>query len=610
MINNQFVSIDSLKNSSGGLNARAVERLFENKELIDEMLKDISHLDVNSKRPEILYCYFNKIKENPKCPCDNNCKFESYTTGYRKSCVKCFREVYTEWDVTQAMKTRAELNSNDYESFKVFLTSDEKYKKFSIDEIKLHTENILKIRPLNKLISYSDYVTERDYLKSIVEETNYFEIGSTRKCIKGEFNWTNRLYNILNGLTEFPKCIICKTNRCSFLNLYKGYNQTCKERACMAELASMNRRLELFTSICEKVKLNGFILDIDLSDKSKLPRLSKNRIKITCIKCKDVFERGLDAGSWKRIFCYNCSGKMVGSSHEEKYLLHKIRKDYDGEILENHKHFKESKNTKHEMDIYLPEKKIAFEYNGLYWHSFGVSGKKIEKEEVQKDSAHLKSIWCMEDGIQLYTIFSNETLLVDKNAIWESKIKYIFNKNERIHARKCKIVEVAAPDNELFLNKNHLSGEVHSSIRIGLEYNGELVFVMNFCKPRFNKKYQYELVRFCNKINTTVVGGVSKLFSYFVKKYNPNDIISYCDLRFSVGKVYGLLKFKKNKINPPSYNYVSSGGAIVSRYIAESTTFINKLENYNKSITIKENLLNNKYRRLWDCGNILFTWNK
>ena len=83
-----------------------------------------------------------------------------------------------------------------------------------------------------------------------------------------------------------------------------------------------------------------------------------------------------------------------------------------------------------------------------------------------------------------------------------------------------------------FLNSNHLQGNCISKYRYGLYYNDELVSLMTFGKMRKNlngKKEEgvYELLRFCNKLNTTVVGGASKLLKHFIKTVNPKRIVSY-----------------------------------------------------------------------------------
>lgn len=64
---------------------------------------------------------------------------------------------------------------------------------------------------------------------------------------------------------------------------------------------------------------------------------------------------------------------------------------------------------------------------------------------------------------------------------------------------------------------------------------------MSFGKPRYNKKYQYELLRFC--MAQDVIGGAEKLFAQFLRDYKPTSIISYCDLSKFEGNVYQKLGF-------------------------------------------------------------------
>jgi hypothetical protein len=111
-----------------------------------------------------------------------------------------------------------------------------------------------------------------------------------------------------------------------------------------------------------------------------------------------------------------------------------------------------------------------------------------------------------------------------------------------------------------FMIKNHIQGYVNSSIRIGLYYNNELVSLMTLGKTRNILKYksvdgEYEILRFSNKLNTSVIGGASKIFNYFLKTYKPNKVISYSDKRWSKGGIYKTLGFKLEKISEPNYYY-------------------------------------------------------
>ena len=58
---------------------------------------------------------------------------------------------------------------------------------------------------------------------------------------------------------------------------------------------------------------------------------------------------------------------------------------------------------------------------------------------------------------------------------------------------------VNTKDKGIFLEKNHIQGKVGSSVNIGLYHQDKLVSLMTFGKPRMDKVYEYELLRFCNE---------------------------------------------------------------------------------------------------------------
>lgn len=200
-----------------------------------------------------------------------------------------------------------------------------------------------------------------------------------------------------------------------------------------------------------------------------------------------------------------------------------------------------------ELDIYIPEKKIAIECNGIYWHS-----------RLESNYHCNKFIKCKEKGIQLISIW--EDWIKSKPEIIESIIlSKLGIYKEKIYARKCVVKEVNAKECNEFLNKHHLQGKTNSSIRLGLYSNNELVSIMVFNKPRSGVGKlgnYYELSRFCNKQNTQIIGGASKLFKYFSQTYNVKMVKSYSANDISNGSLYELLGFEStDKINQ-SYWYI------------------------------------------------------
>jgi hypothetical protein len=250
----------------------------------------------------------------------------------------------------------------------------------------------------------------------------------------------------------------------------------------------------------------------------------------------------------------------------------------------------------HQLDIYIPSKNIAIEFDGLYWHS-----------ELKKDKDyHLnKTELCEEKDIRLIHIFEDEWL--NKQEIVKSRIKNILGITEnQIYARKCKIMEIDNNTSINFLNDNHIQGSVNGSIRLGLFYNNELISLMIFNKSRLGigKKHDgYELSRFCNKLNFSVVGGASKLLKHFIKEYNPKTIISYADRRWSQGDLYKSLKFKEISINKPNYWYIF-GKHRKHRFGFRKDKLIK--EGYDGNKTEHEIMLDRGIYRIYDCGTITY----
>lgn len=125
-----------------------------------------------------------------------------------------------------------------------------------------------------------------------------------------------------------------------------------------------------------------------------------------------------------------------------------------------------------------------------------------------------------------------------------------------IYGRKCEVREISQEEASTFINRYHYQGWARASVSIALVHNDEIVSVMTFGKPRYNKKMEWELVRYCS--SSRVIGGASKLFQYFVKKWNPSSVVSYCDLSKFNGNIYEKLGFRKGKYPQPSkhwYNF-------------------------------------------------------
>lgn len=277
-------------------------------------------------------------------------------------------------------------------------------------------------------------------------------------------------------------------------------------------------------------------------------------------------------------------------------LLDEIKEFYDGTI-----NFNDNKViAPKELDLFFPDKNLAIELNGIYWHS--------EDGTEPKKYNHLnKMLLCKEQDIDLIQ-FTDIEYKENKEMII-NLIKNRLGMNKKIPARKCVIKTLDNNTRKKFLESNHLQGNINSSISYGLYYQDEIVSVMTFGKSRYNKKYEYELLRFCNKNGLSVIGAANKLFNHFIKDINPDSIISYCDLSKFTGRVYEKMGFLHSHNSSPNYFYYSRHKTL-SRYQAQKHKLGNILDNFDQSKSESENMFNHGYRRYWDCGMGVFIWNK
>lgn len=203
-----------------------------------------------------------------------------------------------------------------------------------------------------------------------------------------------------------------------------------------------------------------------------------------------------------------------------------------------------------ELDIFIPDHNLAIEMNGLYWHSEIYLEKNYHINKTRK---------CNESNIQLLHVWEDDWKY--KRQIIKSIILNKLGKlPNKIYARKCQISEVSPTEAVSFLNANHIQGTSPSQKRVGLLYDGELVGLMTFGFRYTNGKKEYELIRFCNKLNHNVIGGASKLFNHFISNnQDVQEIISYSDLSLFSGKLYEMLGFKHKRTSEPNYFWVVDG---------------------------------------------------
>lgn len=202
-----------------------------------------------------------------------------------------------------------------------------------------------------------------------------------------------------------------------------------------------------------------------------------------------------------------------------------------------------------ELDIYIPSKKLAIEFNGVYHHC---DDKKPNNYHINKFKE------CQEKGIQLISIWEDQ-YLTKINIVKSIILSKLGIYDTRFFARKCNIIKVDTKTANDFYTSNHIQGKCSAAVHYALKYDDEIVSMMSFGKRSLGKNCNdanWELIRYCSKVNTLIVGGASKLFKYFIKEHEPEIVISWSSNDISDGNMYKMLGFEYVNTSQ-SYWYIS-----------------------------------------------------
>ena len=359
-----------------------------------------------------------------------------------------------------------------------------------------------------------------------------------------------------------------------------------------------SKKMEKWTDSYKNVTIQEWIEPTpELNSKFANPNM---RIRFTCNTCNT--ENTLPTETFKfRIREYStpcsiCADIPENKSKQQNDIERFISIDLGIHLLSNDR----TVISPYELDIYLPEMNIAIEYCGLYWHS--------EKQgKDQKYHIHKHNL-CDQKNIRLITIFEDEW--VQKPDVVKARLTNILKKNAtKLMARKLTVKKITPKIANKFCNENHIQGAGKTNFAYGLFDTDSLYAVMTFAKPNIAKGSKnttfFELNRFCVKLNHTIIGGASKLFSAFIKEIDPDKIISYSDIRWNTGNLYKQLGFSQQSSTKPGYWYIKLNE--VKRLHRFS---LRKNKDDDPSLTEWENRQKQGWNRIWDCGNTKWEWNK
>jgi hypothetical protein len=288
--------------------------------------------------------------------------------------------------------------------------------------------------------------------------------------------------------------------------------------------------------------------------------------------------------------------KRGSTSRGEQEIYTWLKESCEYDVMNNHR-----KTIGKELDVYIPEKNLAIEYHGLFWHSLET----LEDKSVVNAKNHHRRKYelCKEKGIDLLQFFEDEwfskkeivkSIILSKLGIYE----------KRVYARNTHISQINRATAEEFFDTNHLQGKAigkHYGMYCGLD----LVAAMTVGKSRFDDTH--ELIRFATKTNCQVVGGFSKLLKHCKAELKVESLTTYADLRYSNGKTYS--KFGKfMKYTSPGYFWVDRSKNIrLNRFNTQKHKLHTLLgSRFDSSKTEVENMESAGYFKIYDCGNAVY----
>jgi len=552
---------------SGRWNQKRI-KAEENKELRELISSLYPDVDIN----EAIWLAYTDQKP-PHCKyCDRKLQFKSLKDGYGgKYCSNVCGGKATRQQVEQT-------NLQRYGSKNPYGFGTDKHKeavltKYGVENVFQHEGVKAKIKKTHIEKRGVDSWAKTDHAKSIISES----LHNANSSAKRKSTNVDR-YGCVTPLGS--KSVIEKRKR-TVISKY-GVDNVSKD----ANVLSLQQYTKSVKHKQNKLKSLAGIVDLvsDIAEWS-----NKNSVlQWKCVTCGETFFSNLDDG--KTPTCRNCYPRNKSAQQEE--VLEFVRSLGIEAIDENTR----SIIPPLEIDIWCPKEKIGIEFCGLYWH--------CEIHKPNKEYHKTKADLAETQGIRIIQIFSDEWDI--KNEIVKSRISSLFGKSHRIYARKTELRQIDNITAKKFFTDNHIQGYVIAKMHLGLFYENRLVAAASFGKCRWDRSSN-ELFRFCNEKNITVVGGLSKLISAWLKIDNTK-LLSYCDRRWGDGHGYYASGFYELRRTEPGY-YYTDFKTRYSRTLFQKHKLASRLKTFDKTLTEVENMKNNNFYRIWDAGNLVMCYN-
>ena len=330
-----------------------------------------------------------------------------------------------------------------------------------------------------------------------------------------------------------------------------------------------------------------------------------NQSKKTCLK-KYGYEYAIQSADIKKKLRQTCLERygveymcLSQNAHNSRNSQSKPNEDFKNMLVENNIYYEKEKYLCGRLfDFFVNSVLIEinpYPTHNINWNPFGG---KIIGRTYHYD----KTVLARDNNYRVINIWD-----------WDDKSKIVksLSKKNKLYARNCTVKSISKKTLDEFLNKYHFQNTCRNqSIRLGLYYNDELVQIMSFGKPRYNKNYEYELMRLCSKFEYIIIGGAEKLFNSFIKEYNPQSIISYCDNSKFSGSVYSKLGFELKSYGSPSRHwYNGKTKTHITDNLLLKKGFDNLFHtNYGKGSSNEELMRSYGFVEIYDAGQSTYIW--
>ena len=613
MNKDEFISYIS-KDNPGFFKTREVHIRNIAPEILEEINQYIIFYNLSpiNFRDKLNY-YLNEQKIQKKCSCgknifsdriycSNKCKKDNSSLTFKKI-QTTLKEKYGEDSPLKIEKFKEKFKETCLNKFGVSHPSKNKNIANKIKETNIESYKNANLRNRVSKRMLKNYKEKREEIIEKRKQTNFKISGEYTTLTSNSIEKTKKTlqdrYNTSNPFAIHENTYkLAGLGSIKFFENTENKNNLIKKRiqTIISKYGSLEKMNELIF-LKSKEKVISKLIGDGVNDLI----LSYNHDKLGFVKCKcnickkeyDISLRLLRERTYRKdILCTLCSPPLTKWVSGAQIEIFNWLSQYIKCEQNNRKILKGG-----EIDIFIPEKNIAIEFNGIYWHS----------DLFKNKNYHLnKTLFLKEQNIQLIHIWED---------LWETKKEIIKNRilsklkinQKNIGARKCIIKQISSAESRKFYENNHLQGKTNSKINIALLYNEEIISCISISKRKIgkNKKNNYEILRFCNKIGINCIGSFSKLFNYIKNNYSGN-YISYSDLCWGEGKVYEHAGFKLKEFSKPNYWYFIDNTKF-HRYTYRKSELI-KL-GYDSGKT-EFQIMNEdiKSLRVYDCGNAVWEY--